>query len=122
MDEEGWFATGDIAEIDAEGFITLLGRTNTAISIGGMKFFPDEVEAVLNTHPAVELSRVFARLHPDFGMVPIAEVVIASDVQTPPHLDLLKLCRRELSAHKVPVEIHFVNDIPQTPSGKIKRP
>jgi len=87
-----------------------------------MKFFPDEVEAVLNTHPAVELSRVFARLHPDFGMVPIAEVVTASDVQTPPHLDLLKLCRRELSAHKVPVEIHFVNDIPQTPSGKIKRP
>ena len=122
LDEEGWFATGDIAEIDAEGFITLLGRTNTAISIGGMKFFPDEVEAVLNTHPAVELSRVFARLHPDFGMVPIAEVVIASNVQTPPHLDLLKLCRRELSAHKVPVEIHFVNDIPQTPSGKIKRP
>lgn len=121
LDEEGWFATGDIAEIDTEGFISLLGRTSTAISIGGMKFFPDEVEAVLNTHPAIQVSRVFARLHPDFGMVPIAEVVLAAGIESPPRLDLLKLCRRDLSAHKVPVEIRFVDDIPQTPSGKIKR-
>jgi acyl-coenzyme A synthetase/AMP-(fatty) acid ligase len=54
-------------------------------------------------------------------MVPVAEVVTAAGVEPPSRLDLLKLCRRELSAHKVPVEIHFVNDIPQTPSGKIKR-
>lgn len=121
LDDEGWFPTGDIAEIDTQGFITLHGRTSTAISIGGMKFFPDEVEAVLSTHPAVELSRVFARLHPDFGMVPIAEVVIAAGVEPPSRLDLLKLCRRELSAHKIPVEIHFVEKIQLTPSGKIKR-
>jgi long-chain acyl-CoA synthetase len=121
LDDEGWFATGDIAEIDDEGFITLLGRTSTAISIGGMKFFPDEVEAVLNTHPAVQLSRVMARSHPDFGMVPVAEVVLVSGAPAPPRLELLKLCRRELSAHKVPIEIRFVDDIPQTPSGKIKR-
>ena len=121
LDDEGWFATGDIAEIDDEGFITLLGRTSTAISIGGMKFFPDEVEAVLNTHPAVQLSRVVARSHPDFGMVPVAEVVLVAGAAAPPRLELLKLCRRELSAHKVPIEIRFVDAIPQTPSGKIKR-
>jgi long-chain acyl-CoA synthetase len=121
LDAEGWFATGDIAEIDDEGFITLLGRTSTAISMGGMKFFPDEVETVLNTHPAIQLSRVVARSHPDFGMVPVAEVVLVAGAPAPPRLDLLKLCRRELSAHKVPIEICFVDDIPQTPSGKIKR-
>jgi long-chain acyl-CoA synthetase len=121
LDDEGWFATGDIAEIDDEGFITLLGRTSTAISIGGMKFFPDEVEAVLNTHSVVQLSRVVARSHPDFGMVPVAEVVLVAGAPAPPRLELLKLCRRELSAHKVPIEIRFVDDIPQTPSGKIKR-
>jgi long-chain acyl-CoA synthetase len=121
LDEDGWFATGDIAEIDTEGFITRLGRTSTAISIGGMKFFPDEVEAVLNTHPAVARSRVIARQHSDFGTVPIAEVLIVPGAEAPPRLDLLKLCRRELSAHKVPIEIHFVDDLPQTPSGKIKR-
>ncbi len=122
LDGDGWFATGDIAEIDEQGFITLLGRTSTAISIAGMKFFPDEVELVLNGHPAVECSRVTARKHSDFGMVPIAEVVLASGVEPPSRLDLLRMCRRELSAHKVPVEIHFVEKIPLTPSGKIKRP
>ena len=121
LDDEGWFATGDIAEIDDEGFITLLGRTSTAISIGGMKFFPNEVEAVLNTHPAVQLSRVVARSHPDFGMVPVAEVVLVAGAPAPPRLELLKLCRRELSAHKVPIEIRFLDHIPQTLSGKIKR-
>lgn len=121
LDGDGWFATGDIAEIAAGGGITLLGRTSTAISIGGMKFFPDEVEAVLNTHPAVRLSRVAPRSHPDFGMVPVAEVVLAGGVEAPSRLDLIKLCRAELSAHKVPVEIRFVDDIALTPSGKIKR-
>jgi len=121
LDKDGWFATGDIAEIDTEGFITRLGRISTAISIGGMKFFPDEVEAVLNTHPAVARSRVIARQHSDFGTIPIAEVLIVPGAEAPPRLDLLKLCRRELSAHKVPVELHFVDDLPQTPSGKIKR-
>jgi len=121
LDGEGWFATGDIAEIDAGGFVTLLGRTSTAISIAGMKFFPDEVEAVLNTHSAVHRSRVLARPHPDFGMVPVAEVVIKNPHEPPSRLDLLKLCRAALSAHKVPVEIRFVDDIPLTPSGKIKR-
>ena len=121
LDGEGWFATGDIAERDEEGFVTLLGRTSTAISIAGMKFFPDEVELVLNAHPAVQCSRVMARSHPDFGMVPIAEVVVAAGVEAPSRLDLFTMCRRELSAHKVPVEIHFVEKIPLTPSGKIKR-
>ena len=87
-----------------------------------MKFFPDEVEAILNTHPAVQLSRVFSRRHRDFGMVPVAEVVIANAAEPPPRTDLLKLCRAALSAYKVPVEILFVDEIPLTPSGKIKRP
>jgi acyl-coenzyme A synthetase/AMP-(fatty) acid ligase len=86
-----------------------------------MKFFPDEVEAVLNAHPAVRLSRVTAREHPDFGMVATAEVLLAKEVVPPSRLDLLKLCRRELSAHKVPADIQFVSEIPLTPSGKIKR-
>lgn len=121
LDADGWFVTGDIAAIDEQGFVTLLGRTSTAISIAGMKFFPDEVELVLNTHPAVECSRVIARKHPDFGMVPIAEIVVSAGVEPPSRLDLLKMCRLELSAHKVPVEIHFVEKIPLTPSGKVKR-
>jgi long-chain acyl-CoA synthetase len=86
-----------------------------------MKFFPDEVEAILNTHPAIQLSRVLARRHPDFGMVPVAEVVVKNPGEPPSRLELLKLCRAALSAYKVPVEIRFVDEIPLTPTGKIKR-
>lgn len=121
LDADGWFATGDLAEIDGDGRITIHGRMGTAISVGGMKFFPEEVETVLNSHPGIVCSRVIARKHPDFGMVPIAEVVISQSVAPPSRVDLLQLCRRELSGFKVPVEIRFVESIPRTPSGKIKR-
>jgi long-chain acyl-CoA synthetase len=121
LDAKGWFATGDIASIDAEGRVVLLGRAAAVIGVGGMKFFPEEVEEVLNSHPAVHCSRVFGRSHPDFGMVPVAELLLKTDDIPPKTAELFALCRRQLSRHKIPAEIRFVDDIPLTPSGKIKR-
>lgn len=121
LDAEGWFATGDIASIDAEGRVVLLGRAAAVIGVGGMKFFPEEVEEVLNSHPAVQRSRVFGRSHPNFGMVPVAELLLKTDEIPPKTAELFTLCRRQLSRHKIPAEIRFVDDIPLTPSGKIKR-
>ena len=121
LDENGWFATGDIASIDAAGRVVLLGRAKAVISVGGMKFFPEEVEAVLNSHPVVERSRVFGRSHADFGMVPVAEVVAKPHAKSPGTAELFSLCRRQLSRHKIPAEIRFVDEIPLTASGKIKR-
>jgi long-chain acyl-CoA synthetase len=121
LDAEGWFATGDIASIDAKGRVALLGRAAAVIGVGGMKFFPEEVEEVLNSHPAVQRSRVYGRPHPDFGMVPVAELLLRADAITPKNSEIFALCRRQLSRHKIPAEIRFVDDIPLTPSGKIKR-
>ena len=121
LDEDDWFATGDIASIDPKGRVVLLGRAAAVIGVGGMKFFPEEVEKVLNSHPAVQRSRVFGRSHPDFGMVPIAELLLKTDEIPPKTAELFTLCRRQLSRHKIPAEIRFVDDIPLTPSGKIKR-
>jgi long-chain acyl-CoA synthetase len=121
LDANGWFATGDIASIDAKGRVVLLGRAAAVIGVGGMKFFPEEVEEVLNSHPAVQRSRVFGRSHPDFGMVPVAELLLKTDDIPPKTAELFALCRRQLSRHKIPAEIRFVDDIPLTPSGKIKR-
>ncbi|MBV5332795.1 acyl--CoA ligase, partial [bacterium] len=59
LDADGWFATGDIAKIDAEGFVTLQGRSRAVIGVGGMKFFPEEVESVLTSHPAISAARAF---------------------------------------------------------------
>lgn len=121
LDKKGWFATGDIASLDAEGRVVLLGRAEAVIGVGGMKFFPEEVEAVLDSHPAVIRSRVFGRPHPDFGMLPVAEAVLKTDVVPPKPVELLSLCRSQLSRHKIPAEIRWVDSIPLTPSGKIKR-
>lgn len=121
LDANGWFATGDIASIDPEGRVVLLGRAAAVIGVGGMKFFPEEVEEVLNSHPAILRSRVFGRPHPDFGMVPVAELLLKIDAVPPKPAELLALCRRQLSRHKIPAEIRFADEIPLTPSGKIKR-
>jgi long-chain acyl-CoA synthetase len=121
LDEEGWFATGDIAKIDQDGRVVLLGRSQAVIGVGGMKFFPEEVEAVMGSHPAVALARVSGRSHPDFGMVPVAEVVLKPGNPPPRPIELMSLCRAQLSRHKIPAEIRFVDSIPLTPSGKIRR-
>jgi long-chain acyl-CoA synthetase len=115
---DGWFATGDLARLDEAGRIILCGRKKSVLNIGGMKVFPEEIEAVLDRHPAVKRSRAYGRDHPVLGTVVAAEVILHADA-TP---GVLKAwCRRSLSAFKVPAVIHFVEELPLTASGKIKR-
>lgn len=117
----GWFSTGDIAHADAQGALCLIGRNRSAISFGGMKFFPEEVEAVLCEHPLVAEARVFGRPHPTFGMVPAAELVPAPGKPVPTSREILSFCRNRIARYKIPVEIAFVKKLERTPSGKIKR-
>jgi long-chain acyl-CoA synthetase len=112
-----WFSSGDLASVDEDGFYYLQGRTKAVINIGGMKFFPEEVEGLLCKHPAVTEARVSCRQHDHFGSIAMAEVV-ASNVTS---AELLGHCRRNLARYKIPAEIVFVDSIPKTPSGKILR-
>lgn len=118
---EGWFPTGDIAEMDEDGCLFLKGRVRSVINVGGMKCFPEEVEAVLKTHPSVKAARVVARAHPALGFVPVAEVIAENETDSSLALELKKLCQQRLSAYKVPLLFTFVTDLPLTPSGKIRR-
>ena len=117
---DGWFSTGDIATEDSGGFITIIGRSKTVINVGGMKFFPEEVELVLCSHPEVLEARVVGIPNPIFGWVPVAEVVKSPQGALTPYT-LVSLCRKQLARYKLPVEIRFVETIPRTPSGKISR-
>ncbi len=117
----GWFATGDIARADEQGCLYLVGRSGSAISVGGMKFFPEEVEAVLCRHRAIAESRVFSRPHPTFGMVPAAQLVVAQGEPMPTTSEILAFCRKHVARYKIPVEIAFVEQIARTSSGKIRR-
>ena len=116
---DGWFLTGDIGRLDEAGSLYLEGRKKSVIFVAGVKFFPDEVEACINTFPGVMESRVVGEPHPRLGQVPRAEVVLADGGCD---LDALKShCARALSSYKVPLDFTVVPAIARTPGGKILR-
>jgi long-chain acyl-CoA synthetase len=118
---DGWFATGDIAEMDEDGCLYLRGRVRSVINVGGLKCFPEEVEAVLCSHAGVKAARVTARAHPALGAMPSAEIIPQNAESPPPVMELRKLCQERLSAYKVPLFYIFVSELPLTASGKLRR-
>jgi long-chain acyl-CoA synthetase len=119
--EPDGFRTGDQGWFDADGTLFLAGRRHNRISMAGMKFFAEEVEAVIARHPAVRECRVFAREHPQLGEIPIAEVVPVDPAHEPRKSELLAHCRAELPPYKIPRELHFVGALERTLTGKLKR-
>jgi len=117
---DGWFATGDLAETDAAGRIYLKGRKKSVLNVSGMKVFPEEVEQVLERHPAVRRCRVSGSSHAVLGTVPVADVIL-HDGETVSARELVHWCRGVLSIYKAPVRIRFVDELPMTASGKIRR-
>lgn len=118
---DGWFASGDLVRRDADGDLFLMGRKKSVINVAGMKVFPEEVERVLNGHPAVKRSRVFGREHPLTGQVPVAEIIPEDPENAPKPVELQRFCKTLLSAYKVPMQIKVVDALPLTASGKVKR-
>ena len=116
----GWFATGDLAETDAAGRVYLRGRKKSVLNVSGMKVFPEEVEAVIENHPAVRRCRVMGLPHAVLGTVAVAEVILHEGKSLVPR-ELIGWCRESLSVHKVPVRVTFVDELPLTASGKIRR-
>ncbi len=119
--EEGWFRTGDLCRRDEDGDIYLAGRSHSVINVAGMKCFPEEVEAVLCEHPGIRAARVSGRPHPKAGAVPVAELVPVNPAAPPSLASVAVGCRAALARYKIPIEFRFVEAIPLTASGKIKR-
>lgn len=119
--QDGWFPTGDVARIDADGDVTLVGRIRAVINVGGMKVFPEEVETVLCRHADVAEAMVYSAPNATFGSIPVAEIVPRDIAAPPATAELEQLCRQALSAHKIPRDFTLVSALPKTPSGKIRR-
>jgi len=120
VDSEGWFATGDLGKRDSAGRIFICGRKKTLINVGGMKVFPEEVEAVLDSHPKIQRAIVEARLHPLYGEVPVARY-IPSPEGAPTTMEIRTHCRTRLAGYKIPLIFSVVTELPLTASGKLKR-
>lgn len=118
--KDGWFRTGDIGTVDGNGCLFLRGRRKELINVQGLKFFPQEVEAVLGEHPLIKSACVFAHPERRLGEVAHARIVVeegASLTET----ELSEFCRQRLATFKVPHRFEFVSSLVRTGSGKMLR-
>lgn len=110
-----WMRTTDLARIDADGFLWILGRADQAIIRGGFKVMPDDVRGALESHPAVHGAAVVGRPDDRLGQMPVAMVELREEVSTETLVDHL---RTRLARYEIPADIAIVEQIPRTPSGK----
>jgi long-chain acyl-CoA synthetase len=118
---DGWFRTGDIGRVDADGYLFIVGRTKHVINFAGMKVFPYEVEDVLNRHPAIRESLVYGVAHPQYGQLPCARLVLRAGASAPDITELRRFCYARLAPYKVPKEFAVVERLERTASGKLRR-
>jgi acetyl-CoA synthetase/medium-chain acyl-CoA synthetase len=118
-----WYITGDRARVDADGYFWFVGRTDDVISSGAYRIGPFEVESALLEHPAVAESAVVGSPDPDRGNIVKAFVVLRPAYAA--SADLVRAlqdhCKRVTAPYKYPREIEFVDELPKTRSGKIRR-
>jgi len=114
----GWGWTGDLGRSDADGYVTLVGRSREIIISGGFNIHPSEIETALSSHPAVDDCAVFGVPDERWGEAPVAYVVRTAEVSA---ADLITHCTDLLARYKRPREVVFVDTIPRTPSGKTQK-
>ena len=123
-DAEGFVDTGDMVELRGERY-HFVGRRGGIINIGGLKVHPEEVEAVINRHESVRMSRARSRKSPITGAIVVADVVLADGTnagrQETIRTEILGRCKDALAAHKVPAVIRFVERLDVTEAGKLVR-
>jgi acyl-CoA synthetase (AMP-forming)/AMP-acid ligase II len=112
-----WVRTTDLARIDADGFLWILGRADQAIIRGGFKVLPDDVRATLESHPAVLGAAVVGRPDERLGETPVAMVELRGG-ESISAVELTEYLRTRLAPYEIPSDIAIVEAIPRTPSGK----
>lgn len=115
---EGWFKTGDLATISADGFVRIAGRKKELILRGGYSVVPGEVEAALLSHPAVAEAAVVGVRHPELGEEVAAFVTLHAGARASPD-ELIGYCKERLAAFKYPRQVRIVADLPKSATGKI---
>ncbi len=117
---DGWFRTGDAARLDEDGFFTLVDRFKDMYISGGENVFPAEVEAVLRYNPGIIDAAVIGVPDPRWGESGAAFLVMAPG-KTLTDDEIVQFCRTRLAGYKLPKQLHRVNELPRTASGKIRK-
>jgi malonyl-CoA/methylmalonyl-CoA synthetase len=117
---DGWFKTGDLGYLEADGYLTLCGRSKDLIISGGLNIYPPEVERVLMEHPAVNACAVIGCLDAEWGEKVTAVVVLNKTEKTSAE-ELIRFCREKLAPYKSPKSIVFRDDLPRNAMGKVQK-
>jgi long-chain acyl-CoA synthetase len=115
----GWIRTTDLARLDADGFLWIIGRADQAIIRGGFKVRPDDVRAALEAHPGVRGAAVIGVPDDRLGAVPVAVVELRPGPDAPSVADLVEHLSTRLAPYEVPTEIQVVDVLARTDSGKV---
>jgi acetyl-CoA synthetase len=121
--ENGWYLSGDLGHLDEDGYFWFEGRADDVILSAGYRIGPFEVESSLGEHPAVAEGAVVPKPDAQRGNIVKAYVVLSEGQEPSTDLaeDIKTHVREELAAHEYPREIEFVEELPKTVTGKIRR-
>jgi len=120
IDTDGWMHTGDLASMDDEGYVQIVGRIKDMIIRGGENVYPREIEEFLYTHPQVRDVQVIGVPDQRYGEEIMAWVVLREGVQVSEE-EIRAFCRDQIAHFKIPRYIKFVEDFPMTVTGKIQK-
>ena len=115
---DGWFKTGDLADVSPDGYYTLRGRKSDLIISGGFNIYPREIEEFLQEQPEIAEAAVCGRPDPVRGEVPVAFVVLKGAVDA---ADLEARCRTQFASFKIPRAFHAVEKLPRNAMGKVQK-
>ncbi|MEY8841698.1 AMP-binding protein, partial [Cribrihabitans sp. XS_ASV171] len=116
---DGWFITGDLAKIDADGYVTIVGREKDLIITGGFNVYPKEIESLIDDLPGVLESAVIGVPHPDFGEGVLAVVVPEGEGTTPEVI--MGALAGQLAKFKQPKRIVMAEALPRNTMGKVQK-
>jgi malonyl-CoA/methylmalonyl-CoA synthetase len=117
---DGWFKTGDVGRIDAQGYVTIVGRSKDLIISGGYNVYPAEIEGFINEMPGVAESAVIGVPHPDFGEAGVA-VVVAHPGATLDDAAIVQGLKDRIANFKVPKRVYVVSELPRNTMGKVQK-
>jgi malonyl-CoA/methylmalonyl-CoA synthetase len=116
----GWFRTGDVAKIDKDGYVHLVGRAKDLIISGGFNVYPKEIEEMIDEMPGVNESAIVGVPHKDFGEVGVAVVVLQKGASIAGD-DIISKLKLSIANYKVPKRIFVVSDLPRNAMGKVQK-
>jgi malonyl-CoA/methylmalonyl-CoA synthetase len=117
---DGYFKTGDMASLDEDGYVSIVGRAKDVVITGGLNVYPKEIELFIDELPGVKESAVIGVPHADFGEAVVA-VVVPMDERHSEEQDVIRACKAALADFKVPKRVIFVDELPRNTMAKVQK-